>query len=279
VYSGHTGRAHQHSRDNLSQTFARLDLANPQEWEMLDMQTPLQGMPLVAGNGKVYRVGGLNAKNARKKKEDLHSVDEFASFDPATKVWTQLPSLPGPRSSHDAAMLDGKIYVVGGWSLTGDRDGEWQIDALVYDTAKGTSGTWEKLPTPPFQRRALAVVAWNNRIWAIGGMDEFADVKRDVFSFDPATNSWSQAAELPGDDMQGFGVSAWGLGSGLYASGTDGVIYRLGEVDGQWQAAGKLSTPRFFHRLLPHGKNALLAVAGASMEEGHLNDIERVEVQ
>lgn len=285
VYSGHTGREHQHSRDNLSQTFARLELANPQQWEVLPMETPLQGMPLVAANGKLYRIGGLNAKNARKEKEDLHSVAEFASFDPATKTWTKLPSLPGPRSSHDAAALDGKIYVVGGWNLTGDRNGDWQNDALVYDLAaeksgaEGTSGKWEKLPTPPFQRRALAVVAWNNRIWAIGGMDEYADIKRNVFSFDPATNSWSEAAELPGDDMQGFGVSAWGMDSGLYVSGTDGVIYRLSEVDGDWQEAGKLETPRFFHRLLPRDQKSLLAVAGASMQKGHMKDIEQVDVK
>src|SRR5690606_3988964 len=60
VYSGHTGREHQHSRDNLSQTFARLELANPQQWEVLPMETPLQGMPLVAANGKLYRIGGLS---------------------------------------------------------------------------------------------------------------------------------------------------------------------------------------------------------------------------
>jgi hypothetical protein len=279
VYSGHTGREHQHSRDNLSQTFARLELANPQEWQVLPMETPLQGLPLVAANGKLYRIGGLNARNAQKEKEDLRSKDEFASFDPATKTWTKLPPLPGARSSHDAAALDGKIYVIGGWNLTGDRNGEWQTDALVFDTAAGTNATWEKLPEPPFQRRALAVAAWNNRIWVVGGMDEYADIKRDVFSFDPATNTWAKAPELPGDDMQGFGVSAWGLDSGLCASGTDGVIYRLAEVDGTWQSAGKLATPRFFHRLLPHGERSLLAVAGASMGDGHMNDIERVDLK
>jgi N-acetylneuraminic acid mutarotase len=287
VYSGHTGREHQHSRDNLSQSFARLELANPQQWEQLPMETPLQGLPLVAANGKLYRIGGLNAKNARKEKEDLHSVDEFACFDPATKTWTKLPSLPGARSSHDAAVLDGKIYVVGGWNLTGDREGDWQTDALVYnlgaedsgDSAVGANGKWEKLPEPPFQRRAIAVAAWNNRIWVLGGMDDYREIKRDVFSYDPATKSWAQAKELPGDDMQGFGVSAWGMDSGLCVSGTDGVIYRLSEIDGDWQPAGKLSTPRFFHRLLPHGENSLVAVAGASMKEGHMKDIEQIDLK
>lgn len=280
VYGGHTGRAHQHSRDNLSKTFARLNLANKGEWEVLAMETPLQGMALVSCDGKLYRVGGLNARNTRKEDDDLHSVDEFARFDPETKTWTKLPSLPGARSSHDAAVLDGKIYVVGGWKLTGDgSDGQWQTDALVYDTAAGDNGKWEKIAEPPFQRRALAVAAWNNRLWAMGGMDEIADIKRDVFSYDPATNTWIEATNLPGDDMQGFGVSAWGLDSGLYASGTDGVLYRLSNVEGEWEQAAELSTPRFFHRILPGGSNSLLFVAGASMSDGHMKEIEQIEIQ
>ncbi len=289
VYGGHTGKAHAHSRDNLSKTFARLNVADKtkanNEWELLTMETPLQGMALVSCEGKLYRIGGLNARNARKEDADLHSVAEFARFDPTTKSWTPLPALPGARSSHDAAVLDGKIYTIGGWNLSGDSgSGEWQTDALVYDTAQGDSvtgkgGSWEKLPEPPFQRRALAVAAWNNRIWVLGGMDEYADIKRDVYSYDPQTNTWAKAAELPGDDMQGFGVSAWGLDSGLYASGTDGVLYRLTNVDGSWEQAAELATPRFFHRILPGGENSLLVVAGASMSDGHMKEIERIEIR
>ncbi len=280
VYGGHTGRAHQHSRDNLSKTFARLNLADKGEWEVLAMETPLQGMALVSSGGKLYRIGGVNARNARKEKTDMHSVAEFARFDPETKSWTALPPLPGERSSHDAAVLDGKIYVVGGWKLSGEgSDGEWQTAALVYDTAAGNNGQWEAIAEPPFQRRALAVAAWNNRLWVVGGMDEIADIKRDVFSYDPATNTWTEAPELPGDGMQGFGVSAWGLDSGLYVSGTDGVLYRLPNVAGQWEQVTELSTPRFFHRILPGGENSLLVIAGASMSEGHLNEIERIEIQ
>lgn len=280
VYSGHTGRAHAHSRDNLSQSFARLNLADPNKWEKLAMETPLQGMALVSAGGKIYRVGGLNARNAKKEDADLHSVDEFARFDPTAGTWTKLPALPAGRSSHDATVIDGKIYVVGGWNLSGDSDsGEWQTDALVYDIAAGDDGKWVKISEPPFQRRALAVAAWNGRLWALGGMDEYADIKRDVFSYDPQTDTWNKAAELPGDDMQGFGVSAWGLDSGLYASGTDGVLYRLSSVDGTWEQAAELETPRFFHRILPGGKNSLLFVAGASMSKGHMKEIERIEIQ
>ena len=139
VYGGHIGRAHTHSKENISHHFRRIRLRDGSEWEPLPMQTGLQGLPLVAHGGYLYRVGGLKALNAQGEPDDLHSVDEFCRFDPKTNSWTSLPPLPAPRSSHDAVVMDGKIYVAGGWNLSGDDDGEWHTTALVYDLRKRPS--------------------------------------------------------------------------------------------------------------------------------------------
>ena len=110
VYSGHTGDEHEHSAANLSQHFRRIKLEDGAEWEDLPMQTPLQGLALVSHDGKVYRVGGLNARNATKEdKEDLHSTAEFAEFDPASGKWNALAPLPAPRSSHNAVVIGDKV--------------------------------------------------------------------------------------------------------------------------------------------------------------------------
>ncbi len=279
VYSGHTGKAHQHSRENLSHTFARLNLDEPKAWELLAMETPLQGLALVSSGENLFRVGGMQPQNNRQEEDDLRSVDEFARFDPATGHWTALTPLPAARSSHDAVALDGKIYVVGGWTLSGDRGGEWQTAALVYDTAQGDEGQWMEIARPPFQRRALALATWQDRIWVLGGMDEKADIQRTVYSFDPSTNHWEEGPAMPGDDMQGFGISAWGLDSGLYVSGSDGLLYRLTDPTGKWEAVAELETPRFFHRIMPDGQGGLLAVAGASLRDGHLQEIEQLKVR
>lgn len=242
------------------------------------METPLQGLALVSSGDNLYRVGGMQALNSRQEEDDLHSVKGFSRFDPATGHWTALTPLPATRSSHDAAALDGKIYVVGGWTLSGDRSGDWQTAALVYDTADGASGRWEELPLPPFQRRALALAAWQDRIWVLGGMDEFGDIQRTVYSFDPSSNTWQEGPAMPGEDMQGFGISAWGLDSGLYVSGMDGMLYRLADPTGKWEIVAELETPRFFHRIMPNGQGGLLAVAGASLMDGHLKNIERISI-
>lgn len=277
VYSGHTGTEHDHSRENLSQHFRRIRLDGQGDWENLPMEAPLQGLPLVATGGKLYRIGGLDARNAPDEDADLHSVADFHVFDPATKKWQVLAPLPEPRSSHDAVAIGSKIYVIGGWMLNGEGEGEWLNTAWVYDTAQADS-QWQELPTPPFRRRALAAAEWNGKLVALGGMDDDALVSERVDCFDPATGEWQQLADFPGEDMAGFGMSAWSLDSGLYASGAEGILHRLAEDGQSWAKVGKLQLPRFFHRLLPADQDSLYVVAGASLKHGHVGTIEELEV-
>jgi len=61
-----------------------------------------------------------------------------------------------------AAALDGVIYVVGG-----NVPGGVVTDVVeTYDTA---SNTWRSVASLPQVRSDLAVVAWQGRIYAIGG--------------------------------------------------------------------------------------------------------------
>lgn len=278
VYGGHTGQEHEHSAANLSAHFRRIQLEGGKEWQDLPMQTHLQGLPLVAHGGKVYRIGGLNNRNATKDdKEDLHSTDEFAEYDPSTSKWTSLTPLPAARSSHNAAIIGDRLYVVGGWKLDGKSPGTWQPDALVYDFHDAKAG-WQKLPLPEFKRRALGAGVWKEKLFALGGMDEKGKPSLRVDFFDPQSGKWSQGPKLPGVGMAGFGVSAWNLDGDLYVCGWRGVLYRLSDTGSAWEEAGKLETPRFFHQLVPGPQGSLLAVGGASMN-GHLDTIERIELK
>ena len=286
VYGGHTGEPHAHSAANLSKHFRRIRIAGGKEWEELPMQTPLQGVPMVAHGGRLYRIGGLNARNATTDvDEDMQSTDEFASFDPQSQKWTALAPLPVARSSHDAVVIGDKLYVVGGWMLKGPSPGEWQRELLMYDFAKpqaaGAPGgnAWQKLPAMPNSRRAVAAGEWQGKLVVIGGIDEDGAVSREATIFDPATGKWSDGPQLPEGDLAGFGASAWNLGGRLYVSGLPGVLYRLSEDGSKWEEAARLKTPRFFHRLLPGVEpNTLLAVAG-SAEDGHVADVEELSVR
>jgi hypothetical protein len=277
IYGGHTGEEHEHSAANLSPHFRRIHLDGGKEWQELPMQTHQQGLPLVAHGGKVYRIGGLNNRNATKKEaEDLHSTDEFAEYDPATNKWTALTSLPAARSSHNAAVIGDRLYVVGGWKLDGKSPGAWQTDALVYDFTNAKAG-WQKLPPADFKRRALAAGIWKGKVFALGGIDDKGKPSLRVDCFDPQSGKWSQGPRLPGMGMAGFGASACNLDGDLYVSGIRGILYRLSNAGLAWEEAGRLKTPRFFHQLVPGPHGSLLAVGGAS-ENGHVATIEQIDL-
>lgn len=278
VYGGHIGEEHEHSAENLSKHFRRIKLEGGAEWEELPMQTAVQGLPLVSHGGKVYRVGGLDIRNATAADpEDLHSTAEFAAFDPAKKEWTALAPLPAARSSHNAVVIGDRLYVVGGWRLEGKSPGTWEQDALVYDFSKPESG-WQKLPKPKFKRRALAAGVWNDRLVVIGGINEKGKVSTRTNVFDPQSNTWSNGPKLPGSGIAGFGVSAWSIDGDLYACGVRGKLLRLNDEGSAWEDVGRVETPRFFHQLVPAPQGGLMVVGGAS-EEGHLATIERVEIK
>jgi hypothetical protein len=278
IYGGHTGTEHEHSAENLSNNFRRINLSvGAQHWQELPMQTSLQGLALVAQNGKVYRIGGMNARNpAPDDEEELYSTAEFAEFDPSTGQWNALAPLPAPRSSHNSVVIGDRLYVVGGWALSGSSPGQWQETALVYDFAEPHAG-WQTLPDPPFNRRALAISHWNHQLVVIGGIDEEGEVSQRVDVFDPQTSEWSEGPELPGDGMAGFGLSAWNLDGELYVSGMAGVVYRLSDSGSEWEEVTRKAHGRFFHQLVPAVDSGLLAIGGAS-REGHLADIEWIDV-
>jgi hypothetical protein len=79
--------------------------------------------------------------------------------------------------------------------------------------------------------------------------------------------------------MAGFGLAAWNVNGALFAAGMEGAVYRLTDDLQQWIPVAELACPRFFHQFVPDGRGNLLAVAGASPEEGHLATIECVELK
>lgn len=263
VYSGHTGTTHRYHTATTNPHFRRLDLTDRTTWEDLPCGPALQGVALVAHEGVLYRVGGMAARNAEGEPHDLVSTSEVARFDPETKVWTDMPLLPEPRSTHDAAVLGEHLYVVGGWAMPGGDSSEsyFHDQAIRLDLTNPEAG-WETLPEPSFRRRALAVAAAHGKIYVVGGLTEDGPTVRDVDVFDPATSTWSRGPELPGPTMQGFAPSAFGVDGRLHASGADGIVYRLATSEDAWEPVARQAVPRITHRLLPGIDKDLLLVGG-----------------
>ena len=274
VYGGHVGRTHAHSIENLSPGFRRLVLEPGRKWEELARGPLLQGAALVSDGAAIYRVGGMTASNATTAEpEVLHSSRSAARYSVASDRWEPLPDLPAGRSSHDAVVAGGVLYVVGGWELRGpDEDAVWADTVLALDLDDGTA--WRAIPAP-FKRRALATGTAAGRIYALGGLTPDAGPVLRVDVLDLETGAWSAGPDLPqAGSLQGFGVAAASHRDGVFTSQADGQVYSLSAGAESWEPVATLDDRRFMHRLVPFG-NDMLAVGG-SWRAGHLATIDVV---
>jgi N-acetylneuraminic acid mutarotase len=109
------------------------------------------------------------------------------SFTTRDCPWFYKRELPSPRYGFGTAVVNSKIYVVGG------TDGlNFLSEVLEYDPLLDTWVRKADMPTP---RCKLAVAVWNNLIYAIGGQRTGAVDNNEVF--DPQLNVWSTLTSLP----------------------------------------------------------------------------------
>jgi N-acetylneuraminic acid mutarotase len=148
---------------------------------------PIHHVMAAVVDGKLYVMGG-EIDGASTGRPEIPVAHTWV-HDPAVGGWVARAPMPTARSSGGAAVIDGKIYVVGGTSPGGSA-------FEVYDPA---TNQWEKLPDLPTQRNHLAVAAVNGRIIAAGGRSAFNAFGRldTVEIYDPATRRWTQGAPLP----------------------------------------------------------------------------------
>jgi hypothetical protein len=148
------------------------------------------------------------------------SLADLHIYDVATDSWSTGPSMSVPRDHLGAAVVNGKLYAIGG------RNADSFILATVeiYDLA---ANTWSRGPDLQVARSGHAVAAANGKIYAFGG--EGAPYPKGTFpeveEFDPATNAWKFVAPMP-TPRHGIQAATFGdrihvpLGGDVQGSGT-----------------------------------------------------------
>lgn len=277
VYGGHLGSPHEYSAELQANQLLRLNLARPDKWEVVAEGPRRTGLAMVAYQNKLYRIGGWEAKNKTGEKWELHSSTDFARFDEKTGRWQNLAPLPHGRSSHDAALIGSRLYVVGGWELKGRGEGTWHDTAYVCDLAQ-EQPQWQEIAKPPFRRRALAAAGFDGKLYVIGGIDDSNEPTTGMNVYDPQSNVWSKGPAVPGQGFDGFGISAFGTSAGLFATSRTGVVLQLNKAGNAWTEIGKLNHARIFHRILAQDEQRLIVVGGTS-RGGKVSEVELLELR
>ena len=133
-------------------------------------------------------------------------------YNPATGIWAVGDSMITPRSTAAAAVLDGKLYVVGGTDR--ERRSKPVYDSLeVYDPA---TNTWASKQPMPTKRWGAGAAALNGKLYVFGGAQSSKVFFNIMEIYDPATNSWSDGPSMP---IKLFGPAVTVVNDKIYVAG------------------------------------------------------------
>lgn len=182
---------------------------------------------LAEWNGKIYVMGGFVLPQSGPPA--WVPINNAWEYDPANDTWKALAPLPTRRGSPNAAVVNGKIYVIGGASThpgskeTGvhpTRPHRSMDTNEVYDPA---TNTWEARQPMPTARNHAAIGSVNNKIYVIGGrvgaafMVVPASATDLVEEYDPATDQWGPLKRSMPTPRS---AAAWGTYRGkIYVAG------------------------------------------------------------
>merc|ERR1719419_1892368 len=123
-----------------------------------------------------------------------------------TDTWSEKASMETPRGWHCSATLGGKVYVVGGSQLgpSGER-----VDVLSVEVFSPESGVWSRAAPLPLGVSTAGLSPLAEKLYLLGGWNEAEKrYKAAVQKYDPATDSWSMAEDLPEPTAGGQGQRA-----------------------------------------------------------------------
>jgi len=183
--------------------------------------------------------------------------------------FTLAAPLPEARTEAGGAVLDGRLYVVGGLG----PQNQSLTSFFAYDPA---SDSWERLRDLPGPLNHPGVVSANGRIWVVGSMGPLGirlrgfmfarwNPQSAVFSYDPAAGRWTAGPAMP--EARGGGGVAVADGAIWYVGGINDALeitndlFRLDLKTLEWQRKASMPTARDHLRMEAVG-NSLFAISG-----------------
>jgi N-acetylneuraminic acid mutarotase len=190
------------------------------------MPHPVHHAPVTALNGKMYLFGGFDLPASGPP--GWNPVNDAWEYDPTSDGWRALAPMPTLRGGGVAAVVGGKIYVIGGAGPTPDasapvirpRQPQRSLSTVEeYDPATNKWRARAPMLTPCNHMGSEAV---NGKIYVIGGRLSGAFIIgypgniNLVQAYDPATDSWVTKSPMPTTR------------SGLNTASLNGIIYVAG---------------------------------------------------
>jgi N-acetylneuraminic acid mutarotase len=112
-------------------------------------------------------------------------------YNPVDDTWSAKASLPAPRHSMASGVIDGKLYLAGGFNA----DDEAVATLLVYDP---TTNTWAEKSPMPTARGFPAGAVLDGQLYVVTGIASFdSPPLQTVEVYDPTADEWRAEAPIP----------------------------------------------------------------------------------
>jgi N-acetylneuraminic acid mutarotase len=149
-------------------------------------------------NGKIYIIGGSEGVIGTIQLLQSNNV-----YDPASDSWSQAAPIPTPVSDYASAVLNNKIYIIGGYDACeygGITSASYTCVNLVQIFDPSTN-QWTQGTSMPSSIMAMGGSATSGtyapqRIYIVGGYDNYNFLNYNQI-YDPETGNWSYGAPLP----------------------------------------------------------------------------------
>jgi N-acetylneuraminic acid mutarotase len=173
-----------------------------------NMPTGRYGLVAATVNGAVYAIGGTAPTGVVTPKVEAY-VPNTLTLDP----WKTKAPLPAPRSqSNGAAVINGEIYVTGGYHLV---DGSQRDTRSVYRYNPATD-IWTSRANMPRASSGGVSGAINGKLYVYVTFTGQGGPDAALYRYDPTTNSWTERAHPP--QVQALAAGSV-IGGKLYVMG------------------------------------------------------------
>ena len=202
-----------------------------------------------------------------------------------SNVWSSIASLLKPRRFLSAAVINGVLYAAGGGTLRFDGMNYTISPSNAVEAFSIASGTaWSPVASLPTARYRTACAPLSGTLFSFGGFGSY-DYVATVDSFNPVSNSWGTAGQLPtvrvGAAVCSYGNKLYLIGGQSYAGSFSTVSSNIDEWDpaSGWTAKATMKNQRMDHQaVLLNNKIYIIGGLGGSVDPNNCVPEQSVEV-
>jgi N-acetylneuraminic acid mutarotase len=226
-----------------------------------NMPTPRRNVSACVLNDKIYVIGGwsfeeINYDNGETFRRIGGVVRACEEYDPKTDKWTKKTDMPTARGGLATAVVDGKIYAIGGRRSHGKEVYLGTVEEYDPSTDKWISRA--NMPTP---RSNISASVVNGKIYVFGGWREKQTKTKEgtikiigtvstVEEYDPKTDKWNKKADML---TGGGGIATCVISNEIYAIGGTvtpeqpdrNVVEKYNPNTNKWIPVCRVPNPRY----------------------------------